>query len=86
MEPPQVYWKDSFIKLTPSEFRLLSILVRRGSVPWSILEDVIPISADAGPTGVSVALSRIRKKLRDADAAAKDLILSVRGWGLRLAE
>lgn len=85
-EPPAVFWKGSQIEVTPSEFRLLSLLVRRGSVPWCILEDVIPLSADAGPRVVSVTLSRVRRKLREADAAAKNLIQPVRGWGLRLAE
>jgi DNA-binding response OmpR family regulator len=84
-EPPQATFNGVELKLGPAEFRLLELVVRRGAVPWSTLEDVVPASADAGPGVVGVTLCNLRRKLVQIDPGAKKSIRSVRGWGLKLA-
>ena len=84
-EPPLATFKGIDLKLGPAEFRLLELVIRRGAVPWSTLEDIVPASADAGPGVVGVTLCNVRRKLKEIDPAAKKSIKSVRGWGLKVA-
>jgi DNA-binding response OmpR family regulator len=82
--PPAATFNGVNLKLGPAEFRLLELVMRRGSVPWSILENLVPASEDAGPSVVGVVLYNLRRKLMQVDPAAKSSIQAIRGWGLRL--
>jgi DNA-binding response OmpR family regulator len=84
-DPPLATFKGVELKLGPCEFRLLELVIRRGAVSWSVLEDFVPASADAGPDGVNVTLCTLRRKLVRVDPMSKHLIKSIRGWGLKLA-
>ncbi|MDX6247412.1 MAG: hypothetical protein QOF10_772 [Kribbellaceae bacterium] len=73
------------IRLTPTEFRLLAVMVRhQGSVlnATQLLAQVWDDPSGLGPERVKFAILRLRRKL-DSDDSADPLIESVRGFGYR---
>jgi DNA-binding response OmpR family regulator len=73
------------VRLTPTEFRLLAVLVRhRGSVlnPAQLLAQVWDDPSGLGPERVKFAVLRLRRKL-EPDQSARAQIESVRGFGYR---
>jgi DNA-binding response OmpR family regulator len=79
-------WLDGVdVRLTPTEFRLLAVLVRhRGSIlnPTQLLAQVWDDPSGLGPDRVKFAVLRLRRKL-DSDPTAHAQIESVRGFGYR---
>jgi len=72
------------IELTPTEYKLLQILVeRRGRVQdrAGLLEAVWEAAPDIQTRTVDMHIQRLRAKLGDAG----DLIETVRGFGYRIA-
>jgi len=73
------------VRLTPTEFRLLSVLVRhRGSVlnPSQLLAQVWDDPSGLGLERVKFAVLRLRRKLESQDSTGSQ-IESVRGFGYR---
>jgi DNA-binding response OmpR family regulator len=81
-------WLDGVdVRLTPTEFRLLAVLVRhRGSIlnPAQLLAQVWDDPSGLGPERVKFAVLRLRRKL-DSDHPARAQIESVRGFGYRFS-
>jgi DNA-binding response OmpR family regulator len=73
------------VRLTPTEFRLLAVLVRhRGSIlnPTQLLAQVWDDPSGLGPQRVKFAVLRLRRKL-EPDRSTRAQIESVRGFGYR---
>ena len=77
--------KDKLLELTPIEFRLLEILVRRGGevvAREQLLRAGWPDERDPDPEWLKPHLARLRSKLGEADAPVPE---NVRGVGYRLS-
>ncbi len=80
----RVFVGDAEIAVTAQDFELLETLVRHPDKTFSreSLQLRIGASADAAPTAVEHAVSRLRRKIQDAGGC--DVIETVRGAGYRL--
>jgi DNA-binding response OmpR family regulator len=87
LDPAQrtVHLGGEEVRLTPTEFRLLAVLVRhQGAIlsPTQLLAQVWDDPTGIGPERVKFAVLRLRRKLEWEDSAASP-IESVRGFGYR---
>lgn len=76
------------VRLTPKQFALLELLAREPGRVFSereILEAAWPNSAYADSKDIKQYVYLVRKKLSQADEAARELIETVPGFGYRLA-
>jgi DNA-binding response OmpR family regulator len=75
-------------RITDTEGRLLDFLhahLNRNCGKAELFKHVLFRAYDANDKTLEVYVSRVRKKLADLDAAAADMLQTVRGFGYRLA-
>lgn len=77
----QAFWKDMPVKVSPTQFNVLKIIVENAGKPVTkkhIYEKVF--STSASPSNVIMTILSLRKAFRDVDSAF-DKLVTIKGAG-----
>lgn len=87
-ERRQIFWKGQTLQLSESEFRILSVLVRRPGIVFSrdaLLDELGERSEESTDRAIDSHIKNIRKKIATVCGDSTGSIASVYGSGYRLS-
>ena len=79
-----VSWHGKIIPLTEAERSLVKAILMKGSATWDELKEALHPDGDVSTNLLNVSLSRVRRKLKEANVAYD--IQNVRSWGVIMVD